>query len=69
MPGDWRPFSFGDASNDPAPFGNTGDDMNEQFEMTTGDSTKREVVYDKKSQRRFLDSVTATVTMCMWKEA
>ena len=65
-PHDWRPFSFGDASHDPAPFGNTGDDMNEQFETTTGDSsTKREVVYDKESQRRFLDSLNPFVTMCM----
>ena len=39
--------------------------MNQQFETTTGDSTKREVVYDKQSQRRFLDSLTPFVTMCM----
>ena len=75
-PHDWPAFAFGGASHDPAKkdqiswlpsarFGNAGDDMNQQFETTTGDSTKREVVYDKKSQRRFLDSLTPFVTMCM----
>ena len=75
-PHDWPAFSFGDASHDPAKkdqnswlpsasFGNTGDGMNQQFETTTGDSTKQEVVYDKQSQRRFLDSLNPFVTMCM----
>ena len=64
----WNPF--GVASHDPASkdqdsWFNTGDDMNQQFNNSTGEGTKREVVYDKHSQKIFGNSLSPLVTMCM----
>ena len=75
-PHDWPAFAFGGASHDPAKkdqiswlpsarFGNAGDDMNQQFKTTTGDSTKWEEVYDKQSQKCFVNSLTPFVSMFM----
>ena len=61
---------FGDASHDRAnkdqdSWLNTGDAMNQQFKNTTGEGTKREVVYDKQSQKSFGNSLFPFVNMCM----
>jgi len=39
------------ASKDQDSWFKTGDDMNQQFNNSTGEGTKREVVYDKHSQK------------------
>ena len=61
---------FGEASHDAA---NTGQDMwpepdfamNQQIKNPTEDSTKLEVVYDKKAQKVFRNTLSLFVDMCM----
>ena len=64
----WNPF--GVAGHDPASkdqdsWFNTGDDMNQQFNNSTGKGTKMEVVHDKQSQKTFGNSLSPLVTKCM----
>ena len=64
---------FGEASHDAA---NTGQDMwpeprfamNLQNKNPTEDSTKQEVVYDKKAQKVFANTLSLFVNMCMQGE-
>jgi hypothetical protein len=43
----------------------TGDDMPQQFNNSTGEGAKREVVYDKQSQKAFVYSLSPFVAKCM----
>ena len=43
----------------------TGDDMHQQFNNSTGEGAKREVVYDKQSQKAFVCSLSPFVAKCM----
>ena len=43
----------------------TGDDMHQQFNNSTREGAKREVVYDKQSQKAFVCSLSPFVAKCM----